>query len=167
MSQFDPSEVDRTPFDEMDRQHDATIETWITNMGLEGQAAENFRNQGRHWILIDDEPVAVGMFEWLCWLESGDVADRRILERHEVMSPGGRMFTVSTVFLTLDHNYFPGGVPLLFETMIFDWDGETEHRSKRWQDFQLRYPTAAMARAGHMLAMEAVETGKDPLDDDG
>lgn len=162
MSDFDPDEVDREPFDQMDLNRAASTETSIRQMGLEGEAAENYRNLGKHWILVDDEPKAVGMFDWICWLEmeeTEDGLDPRILERHEVMSPGGRIFTISTVFLALDHNFYPGGPPLLFETMIFDWE---RRKSERWSHWQQRYSTAAQARAGHMKAMEAVETGVDP-----
>ena len=47
---------------------------------------------------------------------------------------------VSTVWLGLNHNYLPGGPPLIFETMVFG--GEFDQH-------QDRYSTEAQAIAGH------------------
>lgn len=57
------------------------------------------------------EPVVVpGLIEWALWMERDD----RRVERTEF--PGGE---VSTIFLGLDHNFFGGGPPILWETMVF------------------------------------------------
>lgn len=64
---------------------------------------------------------------------------------------------VSTVFLGLDHNYYGGGKPILFETMIFG--GEHEH-------FMNRYSTWEEAEAGHQDAINmvfAVEEHESPV----
>lgn len=53
---------------------------------------------------------------------------------------------VSTVFLGMDHGF--GGMPLLFETMIFG--GELDQ-------FQDRYPTWDMAVAGHAEALASAK----------
>ena len=57
---------------------------------------------------------------------------------------------VSTVFLALDHA-FNGGVPILFETMIF----EGEHDQAQW-----RYHTRAEALMGHDLVVASLRTGQ-------
>lgn len=152
-------DVDREPFDALDRESEESSERWIAKLGLEGDAAEGWRNRNRHWILVDDELVSVGMYEWAMWFE---VTERRIIARSEVMSPGGRIFTVSTVFLGIDHGFSVSGPPILFETMIFDWE---LRKSQRWSHYQRRYASASAARVGHMKAMEAVEKGVDDEDD--
>lgn len=56
---------------------------------------------------------------------------------------------VSTVWLGLDHNHF-GGVPLLFETMVFsEYHGGTNI-------YMERYSTWDEAKEGHQKAMEWV-----------
>lgn len=165
------------------------LERHIEQFGLEGQEAERFRDGGRHWILIDGEPVVVPLLEWAQWFGK---TDQRVIGRDEVQSPGGRIFRVSTVFLGMDHSFGMGPKPLLFETMIFDdvriakrmddyreagprllaalrgdEDDEpwVERPSIKWDGWQLRTATVAEAEAAHRLAIEAVRTGKDPLDD--
>ena len=60
-------------------------------------------------------------------------------------------YTVSTVFLGIDHNYHSDGPPILFECMIFKtmeadpgkrWEG-------KYEDFQERYATYKEAMARH------------------
>ena len=53
---------------------------------------------------------------------------------------------VSTVFLGLDHGF--GGVPMLFETMIFGGKHDM---------FQERYTSLQEAEEGHALALELVK----------
>jgi len=48
---------------------------------------------------------------------------------------------VSTVWLGLNHNWSGQGPPLIFETVVFDADGNDLD--------QQRYPTLVAARAGH------------------
>lgn len=69
--------------------------------------------------------------QWGRWLEQ---ADRR------VDWTGNKDRYVSTVFLGLDHRYFGGGPPMVFETMVFV-NGEFEDcvRYASWDD----------AEAGH------------------
>lgn len=75
--------------------------------------------------------------EWAKWFET---AKRSI--REDVLPDGTR---ISTVFLGIDHNFFPGGRPLLFETMIF---GGPHHH------YQDRYSTRDEAIAGHLIAVK-------------
>ena len=55
-------------------------------------------------------------------------------------TPGGQIL-VSTVWLGLDHSFWPDLPPLIFETMVFD-----EHGNAVLQD---RYTTEGEAKAGH------------------
>lgn len=50
-------------------------------------------------------------------------------------------FTISTVWLGIDHNYWSNGPPLIFESMVFDADGN--------DIAQERYSTRHAALAGH------------------
>lgn len=61
----------------------------------------------------------------------------------------GNDVLVSTVWLGLDHNFWPGGAPLIFETMIFD-----HHGNPQYQD---RYTTEVQAVAGHDQAVQAAK----------
>jgi hypothetical protein len=54
---------------------------------------------------------------------------------------------VSTVWLGLDHQFFPGGPPLIFETMVFGGPLDQE---------QVRYSTEAQAHAGHAEMLDRV-----------
>lgn len=56
---------------------------------------------------------------------------------------------ISTVFLVLDHNFSGNGMPVLFETMIFD-DYENDYAS----NYQECYRTWDEAEAGHRRAVE-------------
>lgn len=86
--------------------------------------------------LVDD------VFEWGEWFETADRKVARTVLPNDV--------EVSTVFLGLDHN-FSGGVPILFETMIFG--GEHD-------GYQERYATWEEAEAGHKQAVAKAEGGK-------
>lgn len=85
------------------------------------------------WILDADlRPVPCGdLLRWAQWFEHSD--------RHVAETRLGRV-RISTVFLGLNHQWQPGGEPLLYETMIFGGarDGEID-----------RYATWNEAMAGH------------------
>jgi hypothetical protein len=59
---------------------------------------------------------------------------------------------VSTVFLSLDHNW-SGGEPLLFETMIFNGPYDT---------YMERYSTYDQAKAGHERIVNCLKNGINP-----
>lgn len=63
---------------------------------------------------------------------------------------------VSTVWLGNDHQ-FGDGPPLIFETMIFAADEDSE--LSEWQN---RYSTEEEAFEGHKKVVEAVKNGTDP-----
>lgn len=50
---------------------------------------------------------------------------------------------VSTVWLGVNHNWYPGSPPLIFETMVFTGDMEPQ------DEWTQRYTYLAQARAGH------------------
>ena len=93
----------------------------------------------KFYILEGKTPVPVDMMTWAKWFEKTErhIADTHIGDVH-----------VSTVFLGLDHQWFPGGKPHIFETMIFGG----EHDQDQW-----RYSTWEEAEAGHAHAVKLVK----------
>ena len=83
------------------------------------------------YILVDGEPCPAELMEWARWFETADRTVART-ERDGV--------TVSTVFLSIDHNFSPKGPSILWETMVFGGplDGEEQ-----------RYTSAEAAKHGH------------------
>src|SRR6202020_1934109 len=91
------------------------------------------REEGRpamshHYMLIGQTPVPCDdLMTWARWFE--DSGPERVVKQTWVM---GELCWVSTVFLSLDHQFCPGGPPMLFETMA-RWHGadwyEQEHCS--------------------------------------
>jgi hypothetical protein len=73
------------------------------------------------------------ILEWARWFERS--GSERIVARETQ----GEV-TVSTVFLGLDHNFSMTGSPLLYETMVFGGEHDSEMR---------RYTTVEQAKAGH------------------
>lgn len=59
---------------------------------------------------------------------------------------------VSTVWLGLNHAAI--GLPLYFETMVFDLDNEPEAETAA------RYPTRVMAKRGHSRIVNQIREGK-------
>jgi hypothetical protein len=71
----------------------------------------------------------------------------------ETELPNGR---VSTVFLGFDHNWYPEGPPILFETMVFlnNDDSQEQRRYATWEQAEAGH---AEAVARHMHAANAVK----------
>ena len=91
-----------------------------------------------YYILNDDDSVQeVDVLEWARWYEAKP--GRRIVTQTAVTEK----VQVSTVFLGLNHQFDPGGPPLIFETMIFGG----EHN-----DFQVRCSTWNQAVEQHLDA---------------
>ncbi len=95
-----------------------------------------------YWILKGRTPVPVSMLTWARWFND---SAQRIVAQTEVRRPDADPVLVSTVFLGLDHNYYPSGPPILFETMVFGGplDG-----------YQYRYATFEEALQGHQLCTD-------------
>ena len=91
----------------------------------------------------DGKPITFA--RWVAIMEKSP--ETRIVEQTNL--PNGVL--VSTVWLGMSHNFFGGATPLIFETMIFgeDWDSE----------YQERYATEAEAIAGHKRAVDLAREG--------
>ena len=78
------------------------------------------------YILVNKKPVKEpDTLKWAKWFEKAD--------RHVKRDSIGDV-EVSTVFLSLDHN-FSGGKPLLFETMIFGGKHDQyQDRCSTWKE---------------------------------
>lgn len=86
---------------------------------------------------IKEEP---DIERWGKWFEVGE----RVIDKTTVGDA-----EVSTVFLGLDHS-FNGGVPILFETMIF---------GGKHDSYQERYATKELAQKGHDTIVEKLRNG--------
>jgi hypothetical protein len=92
------------------------------------------------YILVDGVPtLETDLMRWAIWFEN---LAERIVGKTVVGD-----YEVSTVFLGLDHS-FGGGVPILYETIIF---GPDDAQSDMW-----RYATAEEAREGHERVVAAL-----------
>lgn len=96
-----------------------------------------------HWILDGHTPVPVRDIRvWYEFCEK--TANRRVAQTHIDKA------WVSTVFLTIDHNWYgPNHPPVLFETMVFDCGELSEE--------MMRYSTWEEAEAGHKEMVEIVQ----------
>jgi hypothetical protein len=67
------------------------------------------------WYILSGHRVVgpVDLLEGALWMEHNDDARRVAFDD----LPGG--WTISTIFLCLDHGFHPGGPPMVFETMVF------------------------------------------------
>lgn len=83
--------------------------------------------------LVGHRPVPVSdVIEWALEFEKTN----RVVAKSHVGD-----LLISTVFLGVDHNFLDIGPPLLFETMVFDENGDGIDRQ--------RYSTWDEAQAGH------------------
>ena len=72
----------------------------------------------------------------------------------------GKHYVVSTVRLSFDHS-FGHGTPRLFETMVFESDGEDV---SDWVDLHCeRYATEDEAREGHEKVVEKWRSGQEEV----
>lgn len=107
---------------------------------------------------FDRQGAAISLESWVRLF--GDDS-YKIVSQHWI-----RGYMVSTVWLGLDHNFFGGGAPLIFETMIFP-PGDEAGEDGVWSEHHCeRYPTEAAALAGHDRAIAIVRerTGADDRD---
>ena len=110
----------------------------------------------RHYILEGTTPVpvdcstAAGLMQWGEWMND---QQRRVMFRDSIKG-----HLVSTVFLSIDHNYSfdeNDTEPVLFETMIFKGGSS-------WETYMDRYCTYDQAHAGHVLACAMVRSERIP-----
>ncbi len=82
-----------------------------------------------HYILQGQTPVKVTLHEWAEWLNTAN--------RHVAVTSVGE-YRVSTVFLGLDHSFGDGGLPVLFESLVFkgehSWDEIDGRRYHFWSE---------------------------------
>lgn len=64
----------------------------------------------------------------------------------------GLTFRVSTVWLGLDHNWRPGGPPLIFETAVFEG-----RRRRIYDGMMARYSTLTEAQRGHVRMLRTLK----------
>lgn len=118
----------------------------------------NEKLMGTYTLDENHEPVAVkDLLEWGKWFEGND--------RQVGLDLIGD-FRISTVFLGMDHNYFQGESPILFETMVFDHSKPREVKLDGgppvtvYDDLgQWRYSTWDEALEGHRRVVELAKTG--------
>ena len=96
-----------------------------------------------YYILVDKTPVPAKQEEAYRWMMEDD-------RRRVALAQIGD-YSISTVFLVHDHNYFDDGPPLVFETMVFDKDN-----TDVWME---RCSTWDEAEAQHQRAIYNVENG--------
>lgn len=94
------------------------------------------------YILTDDNKIiqTEDVDEWTRWRQSSDKWRVALTSL-----PGG--IEISTVFLTLNHEFRIDKPPILFETMVFG--GE-------YDEYTQRYRTYVGAEAGHKQVVEMV-----------
>jgi len=91
------------------------------------------------YILVGKTAITTGdALLWAMFMEH----ENRQVDRTEING-----VSVSTVFLGLNHNYW-GGVPILFETMVF---------GGAYDQYQRRYATWEEAEQGHKEAVALIE----------
>lgn len=105
------------------------------------------------WFDIDGNPIPVEQAEELLH----DLEARRI-GSDDVTGPQGE-FEVSTVHLVLNHAFWPGAEPALFETAVFG-DVKEYHI-----EYMMRTPTKYAALSCHDQVCAMVRDGTLPLDD--
>lgn len=119
---------------------------------------------GRRSFMFDRDgtPVSAQQFEAL--MRRGRDY-RRVADDEDVVTPDGRTYWVSTIWLGVDHGLgiLNDGPPRIFETMVFagrpgdDW-------SDQWCG---RWSTEAQALAGHAYVVEILRTGAVAADELG
>lgn len=97
-----------------------------------------------YYILKGRRPVPAPFWKYMAWMRAKSPGRHRATLTIARSHAGA--YTVSTVFLGLDHGFPPGSAPVLFETMAYQRraDGKNIFR-----DEQYRYRTYAEAIRGH------------------
>lgn len=98
------------------------------------------------WYWRDGSIATLGMDEDPNWREHMKAVEEKLTDpaykilRQETL-PNGKW--ISTVWLGLDHSFDRGGLPLIFETMVFESDSDMGGLDQR------RYSSEAEAMLGH------------------
>lgn len=90
------------------------------------------------------ELVPASMEQWAAMIEA---------KQHRVASSTVGEVYISTIFLGTNHNWWPNGIPLYFETMIFH--GKYDGWMQRWSTWD-------QAMTGHERVVRTIERGGNP-----
>lgn len=108
---------------------------------------------GKYYVLRGHEVVEVDSFVEAAGCFENTAA--RTVAKTQIVSPDGTQDSeVSTVFLTIDHNFSNDGPPILFETMVFG--------NEAFEGLQRRYTTWGEAEAGHEAVVATVRLELEP-----
>lgn len=91
------------------------------------------------------------LMTWARWYEK-NTDDRRVA--WDEIGEGKDKVVVSTVFLAIDHGFGQGGLPILWETMIFG-GAHDQHQD--------RYTTREEAVLGHQYALRLAKAALQPV----
>lgn len=110
--------------------------------------ADELLNASDYYYMLDENknPYKCTLREWGEWFQNSRGDDRRRVAENEI--DGNR---ISTVFLGMDNNLWGKGKPLIFETMVFDKEGNDIYME--------RYSTWQESEIGHEKAKEWVKNG--------
>jgi hypothetical protein len=100
------------------------------------------------YYILDDAgaPVPTDLLTWGRWMADHDTD--RIVQQTEIE---GR-WSLSSIFLGLDHQHDPNRPPILWETMFFSEGGEA--------DYQERHTTRQQALERHAAIAELIRKGQ-------
>jgi hypothetical protein len=108
-----------------------------------------FFQQKEHFILDDEKnAIPATLLEWGEWMEEARSDKKRIVGKDTI-----NQHLISTVFLGINHSFFPGAAPCIFETMVFQESGHGADIYCR------RYSTWKQAEEGHARAVQWVLDG--------
>ncbi|MGD9856117.1 MAG: hypothetical protein AB7U20_14325 [Planctomycetaceae bacterium] len=102
-----------------------------------------------HYVLINGRPTyEPDADKWAEWFETSE--QERVVHQTEVDG-----LRVSTAFIGIDLRVLGSGPPLVYETMIFDAEGEVAMGG-----YQQRYGTLGEAKQGHWNVVEQIRAGR-------
>jgi hypothetical protein len=136
------------PFTESDDQYDTPRARFLNRLRFDVD------DYGPHYYDRSGEQILLG-----AWAERIEDPEYKTVARDSVRAPDGRLLSVSTIWLGLDHgmnlNNDPDYEPLIFETMVFDEAGEIVT--------QERYTREETAQEAHRMLVESLTIGARPI----
>lgn len=146
-----------------------TPEFWTNNPALANALVDTLeRPTGTGYVFCPDDPTGIGYREAITRTEEREEWRHPNHVRLTAVRARGILCRVSTIFLRLDHSYFGGHVPILFETMVFVERCrpgalnrlEQDERWKYLHQSGQRYATIVDARRGHNAIVRALRAGQ-------
>lgn len=123
-------------------------------MGVDARMPSLLRTRPLYYLLKGHRPVGVPFWRYQRWIQQASGTRHRATLTIARSRAGA--YTVSTIFLGLDHS-FMGEVPVLFETMAFS---RREDGRGTFRDEQYRYRTWAEAIRGHRQLQQRLASVK-------